>query len=49
MNEPHNYLVDSESFKSKIKLKGKAPAVGNTKDFRIAVPLEYFSNFLENS
>ena len=31
-DDPNNNLVDSESFKSKIKITGKTPAGGNTKD-----------------
>ena len=34
-----------ESFKSKIKITGKTPAAGNTKDVEIIVPLKYLSNF----
>ena len=37
--------TQSESFKSKIKITGKTPAAGNTKDVDIIVPLEYLSNF----
>ena len=35
-------IVNSESFKSKIKIRGKNC---NIKDVEIAVPLKYFSNF----
>ena len=35
-------IVNSESFKSKIKIRGKTC---NIKDVEIAVPLKYFSNF----
>ena len=38
-------LTDSESFKSKIKIKGNTPNDGNTKDVVIIVPLKYLSNF----
>ena len=38
-------LTDSESFKSKIKIKGNTPNDGNTKDVVISVPLKYLSNF----
>ena len=31
-------ITESESFKYKIKITGKIPAVGNTKDVKIAVP-----------
>ena len=37
--------TQSESFKSKIKITGKTPAAGNTKDVEIIVPLKYLSNF----
>ena len=36
-DEPNNNLVDSESFKFKIKLTGKTPAAGNEKDVSIKV------------
>ena len=38
-------LTDSESFKSKVKITGKTPVDGNTKDVDIIVPLKYLSNF----
>ena len=44
-DEPYENLANSESFKSKIKISGKAPAVGNDKDVEIMVPLKYLSNF----
>ena len=44
-DEPNNNLADSESFKSKVKITGKTPAAGNTKDVEIIVPLKYLSNF----
>ena len=44
-DEPSNNLTDSESFKSKIKITGKAPAANNEKDVEIMVPLKYLSNF----
>ena len=31
-DDPNDNLTDSESFKSKVKITGKTPAVGNTKD-----------------
>ena len=37
--------IDSESFKSKVKITGKNPNDGNTKDVEIIVPLKYLSNF----
>ena len=48
-DEPNNNLVNSESFKSKVKITGKTPAAGNTKDVEIIVPLKHLSNFFENS
>ena len=44
-DDPNDNLVRSESFKSKIKITGKTPAAGNTKDVEIIVPLKYLSNF----
>ena len=44
-DEPNDNLVDSESFKSKIKVTGKTPNNGNEKDVEIMVPLKYLSNF----
>ena len=43
--EPNNNLVNSKSFKSKIKITGRTPAGGNEKDVEIMVPLKYLSNF----
>ena len=37
---PSNQIVNSISFKHKIKITGKSVAV-NTKDVKIAVPLKY--------
>ena len=44
-DEPNDNLPDSESFKSKIKIRGKTPAAGKEKDLEIMVPLKYLSNF----
>ena len=44
-DEPNDNLTNSESFKSKIKIKGKNPAAGNEKNVEIMVPLKYLSNF----
>ena len=44
-DDPNDNIIKSESFKSKIKVTGKIPATGNTKDVEIIVPLEYVSNF----
>ena len=38
----------ADSFRSKMKITGKTPAVGNTKDVEIAVSLKYSSNFWRN-
>ena len=44
--ESNDNLTDSASFKSKIKIRGKIPADGNTKDdVEIIVPSKYLSNF----
>ena len=42
---PNDNIIESETFKCKIKVRGKTPAAGNTKDVKIAVPLKYLSNF----
>ena len=44
-DEPNDNIAGSESFKSKVKITGKAPANRNTKDVKIIVPLKYLSNF----
>ena len=44
-DDPNDNIIQSESFKYKIKITGKTPAAGNTKDIEIAVPLKYLSNF----
>ena len=44
-DDPNDNITQSESFKSKIKITGKAPAAGNTKHVEIIVPLKYLSNF----
>ena len=44
-DDPNNNITQSESFKSKIKITGKASAAGNTKDVKIIVPLKYLTNF----
>ena len=44
-DEPNDNLADSASFKSKIKMTGKTPAVGNEKGVEIMVPLKYVSNY----
>ena len=40
-DDTNDNITQSKSFKSKIKITGKIPAVGNTKDFEIIVPLEF--------
>ena len=44
-DEPNDNLTDSESFKSKIKITGKAPNNGNKKNVKTIAPLKYLSNF----
>ena len=44
-DDPNNNLTQSQSFKSKIKITGKAPITGNTKDDEKAAPLKYLNNF----
>ena len=46
-DEPNATLTDSESFKSNVKITGKAPNDGNTKGVEIAVLLKYLSIFGE--
>ena len=43
---PNGSLARSESLKYKVKITGKTPNNGNTKDLEIIVPLKYLSNFL---
>ena len=40
-------IMQSKSFKSKIKITGKTPPAGNTKDVEIIVPLKYLRTFGE--
>ena len=44
-DDPNDNMADSESFKYKVKITGKTPDNGNTKDVEIIVPLKYLSNF----
>ena len=44
-DDPNDNITQSESFKYKIKLPGKTPGDGNTKDVEIAVQLKYLSDF----
>ena len=43
-DDPSDFIKNSESFKFKIKITGKYPAGGNTKNVKIAVLLKYLSN-----
>ena len=45
-DEPDVNLAESESLKSKIKIKWITPADGNTKYVKITVLRKYLSNFL---
>ena len=38
-DDPSDTITESESFKYKIKITGKTPAAGNTKDVKTAVLL----------
>ena len=40
-DDPNDNLANSKSFKSKVKITGKTPNNGNTKDVEIIVPLKY--------
>ena len=44
-DDPNDNLANSESFKSTVKITGKTPNNGNTKDVEIIVPLKYLSDF----
>ena len=44
-DDPIDNLADSESFKYKVKITGKTPDNGNTKDVEVIAPLKYLSNF----
>ena len=48
-DNPNDNLARSASFKFKIKITGKTPNDGNTKDVEIIVPLKNLSNFLDNT
>ena len=43
-DDPNDNITQSESFKSKIKITGKTPAAGNTKDVEIIAPLKYLKS-----
>ena len=42
---PNDSIADFETFKFKRKTSGRTPAVGNTKNVEIVLPLKYLSNF----
>ena len=44
-DEPNDNLANSESFKSKIKIRGKTPNNDNEKDVEIMISLKYLSSF----
>ena len=44
-DDPNDNTARSESFKCKIKITGKTPDAGNTKDVEKTVPLKYLTNF----
>ena len=44
-DDPNDNLANSKSFKYKVKIMGKTPQDGITKDVEILVPLKYLSNF----
>ena len=44
-DEPNVTLANSESTKFKVKIVAKTSAGGNTRDFKMKVPLKYLSNF----
>ena len=45
-DDPNDNLA--KSFKSKVKITGKTPNNGNTKDVEVIAPLKYLSNFGEH-
>ena len=44
-DDPNDNVENSESFNYEIKITGKTPDNGNTKDVEIIMPLKYLSNF----
>ena len=44
-DDPNDNIENSESFENKIKITGKTPNNGNTKDIEIIMPLKYLINF----
>ena len=45
IDESDTSIKNSQSLKSKVRITGKKPAAGKTKDVMIALPLNYLSNF----
>ena len=43
--EPNDNITESGAFRCQIKITGKTPDNGSTKNVKIAVPLKYLSNF----
>ena len=48
-DDPNDNIANSGSFKSIVKITGKTPDNGNTKDVEITVPLKILQQFLENA
>ena len=44
-DNPNDNIADSKSSNFKVKITGKNPDDGNTKDVEIVIPLKYLSNF----
>ena len=44
-DEPNDNITESESFKSKIKIKGNTLDNGNTKNVELTAPCKYLRNF----
>ena len=44
-DDPNDNIADSKSFQFKVKITGKTPDDGNTKDVEIIIPLKYLSSF----
>ena len=44
-DNPTDQIVNSQLFRSKIKITRKALAAGNVKGIKLSVPLKYLSNF----
>ena len=48
-DESSDTFTESELFKFKLKVTGSTPNDGNKKDVKIAVPLQYLSDFWRNA